>query len=121
MIVIPIDEDRKSISQRFRKADNFAFLDEGQIFVKENEHKFSKSEPFFEHFKTLGVDTLYVKALGYKTFLKLEALGIEVYFVPEATRYNSIKPDELVLIGSKNAKEFCTLGHKMVHISKEVV
>jgi len=112
MIVIPIEEDKKSISQRFRKADNFAFLDEGQIFINKNEHKFSKSELFFEYFKTLGVDVLYVKALGYKTFLKLEALGIEVYFVPKATRYNSIKPDELIAISDKNAKEFCTLGHK---------
>ncbi len=112
MTVIPIDEDRKSISQRFRKADNFAFLDEGQIFLKENEHKFSKSQLFFEHFITLGVDILYVKALGYKTFLRLETLGVKVYFVAQATKYNQINPDELVLISSKNAKQFCTLGHK---------
>jgi len=111
MILISIEEDRKTISSRFRKAVNFAFLDEGQIFIKENPHKTSKSNEFFEYFKTLNVQAIYLKELGYKTFLRLEELGIEVYFVKEATTYNRIKPTDLLLIDGKNAKEFCSLGH----------
>ncbi len=64
MTLIPVEEDKKTIAGRFRKAHSFAFLDEGQIIVQENPHKTSKSLEFFEYFKTLNVDTLYVKELG---------------------------------------------------------
>jgi len=71
MTLIPVEEDKKTIADRFRKAHSFAFLDEGQIIVQENPHKTSKSPEFFDYFKTLNIDTLYVKELGYKTLLTL--------------------------------------------------
>ena len=111
MTLICLEDDQKTISHRFRKTDYFAFLDEGQVFVKKNLYKLSKSSQFFDYFKTLGVDTIYVKALGYKTFLKLKELGVKVYSVQESETYNKIKPNELLLIDDSNAKEFCTLGH----------
>jgi len=111
MILIPVEEDKKTISGRFRKAHSFAFLDEGQIFVRENPHKTSKSPDFFEYFKTLNIDTVYIKALGYKTFLTLLDLGVEVYLVQEADTCNRIKPNTLVLLDKENAKEYCSLGH----------
>jgi len=111
MTLIPVEEDRKTIAGRFRKAHSFAFLDEGQIFVQENPHKTSKSPEFFDYFKTLNIDTLYVKELGYKTLLTLLELGVEVYLVQEADRWNRIKPDELLLLDVDNAKEHCSLGH----------
>ena len=111
MILISIEEDKKTISSRFRKAVNFAFLDKGETVIKKNPHKTSKSDEFFEYFKTLNVSTIYLKALGYKTFLQLESLGIEIYFVKEATAYTDIQIDKLILINSENAKEFCSLGH----------
>jgi len=112
MTLICLEDDQKTISHRFRKADYFAFLEEGQVFIKKNPHKFSKSPQFFDYFNTLGIDTLYLKALGYKTFLKLQGLGIKVYFVQQAEIYNKIKPDELLLLDASNAKALCTLGHK---------
>jgi len=111
MILISLEEDKKTISGRFRKASNFAFLDEGQIFIKENPHKTSKSKEFFEYFNTLNVKTVYLKELGYKTFLKLEALGVEVYFVQGAMSYENIKPNELLRVDASNAEELCSLGH----------
>ena len=111
MTLIPVEADRKTIAQRFRKAHSFAFLDEGQIIVQENPHKTSKSPLFFEYFKTLGVDTLYVKDLGYNTFLKLQTLGVDVYLILSASTYNRIKPNELLLLDETNAKEYCSLGH----------
>lgn len=117
MTLICLEDDQKSISHRFRKTDYFAFLDEGQIFVKKNPHKLSKSPEFFDYFNTLGIDSIYLKALGYKTFLKLQELGVKVYLVQDSAFYNKIKPDELLLIDDSNAKEFCTLGHKKVLIS----
>ena len=111
MILISLEEDKKTISSRFRKASNFAFLDEGQIFIKENPHKTSKSKEFFEYFNTLNVETVYLKELGYKTFLKLEDLGVEVYFVQGAMSYNKIKPNDLLRIDASNAEELCSLGH----------
>ena len=112
MTLICLEDDQKTISHRFRKTDYFAFLDEGQIFIKKNLHKFSKSPQFFDYFNTLGIDTLYLKALGYKTFLKLQELGVKVYFVQDSEVYNKIKSSELQLIDDSNAKEFCKLGHK---------
>ena len=112
MTLICLEDDQKSISHRFRKTDYFAFLEEGQIFIKKNSHKLSKSPQFFDYFNTLGIDTLYLKALGYKTFLKLQELGVKVYLVQQSEVYNEIKPDELLLINASNAKEFCKLGHK---------
>ena len=112
MTLICLEEDQKTISHRFRKTDYFAFLDKGQIFVKKNPHKLSQSPQFFDYFNTLGIETIYLKALGYKTFLKLQKLGIKVYFVQNSEVYNKIKPDELLLIDNSNAKAFCTLGHK---------
>ena len=111
MTLIPVEEDRKTIASRFRKAHSFAFLDEGQIIVKQNPHKTSKSPQFFEYFKSLEVDTLYVKALGYKTFLTLLEMGIKVYLVQDADKWNRIKPDALMLLDENNAKEYCSLGH----------
>ncbi|MCO4844460.1 MAG: hypothetical protein KC427_00420 [Sulfurovum sp.] len=111
MTLIPVEEDKKTIAHRFRKAHSFAFLDEGQIIVQENPHKTSKSPEFFEYFKTLNIDTLYVKELGYKTFLTLLDMGVEVYLVQEADIWNRIKPNELLLLDADNAKEHCSLGH----------
>jgi predicted Fe-Mo cluster-binding NifX family protein len=112
MTLIPVDADKKTIAFRFRKAHSFAFLDEGQIIVQENLHKTSKSPEFFEYFKTLNIDTLYIKELGYKTFLTLLDLGVEVYVVEVADTWNRIKPNELLLLTKENAKEHCSLGHQ---------
>ncbi|WP_373029440.1 NifB/NifX family molybdenum-iron cluster-binding protein [Sulfurovum sp.] len=111
MTLIPVEEDKKTIAGRFRKAHSFAFLDEGQIIVQENPHKTSKSPEFFEYFKTLDIDTLYVKELGYNTFLTLLELGVEVYLIQEADTYNRIKPNNLLLLNMDNAQEHCSLGH----------
>lgn len=111
MTLIPVEEDKKTIAHRFRKAHSFAFLDEGQIIVQVNPHKTSKSPEFFEYFKTLNVDTLYVKELGYKTLLILLEMGVEVFLVQEAETWNKIKPNSLLLLDKENAKEHCSLGH----------
>ena len=111
MTLICLDDDQKSISHRFRKTDYFAFVDKGQIVIQKNPHKCSKSPQFFDYFTTLNIDTIYLKALGYKTFLKLQELGVEVYLVQGAEMYTEINPDALELIDDSNAKEFCTLGH----------
>jgi len=112
MTLICLEDDQKSMSKRFRKTDYFAFVDEGQVKVEKNLHKLSKSTEFFDYFTTLNVKTIYLKALGYKTFLRLDSLGVEVYLVKDATLYRDIKKDNLHLIDASNAKEFCTLGHK---------
>ena len=112
MTIICLEEDHQTISKRFRKTDYFAFLDEGKVVVKKNPHKLSKSPQFFDYFNTLNIDTIYLKALGYKTFLKLNALGIKVYFVREAETYTQIDTNELLLVTEENAEAFCTLGHK---------
>ena len=117
MTLIPVEEDKKTIAHRFRKAHSFAFLskgetlEEGQIIVQENPHKTSKSPEFFAYFKTLKIDTLYIKELGYKTLLTLLDMGIEVYLVKDALKYNHIKPNELLLLDANNGKEYCSLGH----------
>jgi len=105
MTLIPVEEDKKTISGRFRKAHSFAFLDEGQIIVQENPHKTSKSPEFFEYFKTLNIDTLYVKELGYKTFLTLSEMGVEVYLIQNKEKWNRIKPDKTLVLNAENAKE----------------
>ena len=112
MTLIPLQEDRRTIARGFRKAPLFAFLNEGQITVQKNTHRQERSPAFFEYFKTLGVDTLYIKDLGYKTFLKLHGMGVSVYLVTEAERYNRIRPDELLLLDPENAEAHCTMGHR---------
>ena len=111
MTIICLEEDQQTISKRFRKTDYFAFLDNGKISIQKNPHKLSKSPEFFDYFKTLNIDSIYLKALGYKTFLKLNSLGVKVYFVKEAEIYNQISDNELLRITEDNAKAFCTLGH----------
>ncbi|UPT78403.1 hypothetical protein MN086_04460 [Sulfurovum sp. XGS-02] len=111
MTLIPLEEDQETIAGRFRKAHSFAFLNEGDLTVKKNPHKTSKSPEFFEYFKTLNIDRLYIKELGYKTFLKLLALGVEVYLVQEVDRLDDIKSDRLLFLDRDNAKEHCSLGH----------
>jgi len=117
MTLIPLEVDKKTIAHRFRKAQLFAFLsegnnlDEGKITVQENPHKTSKSAEFFDYFKTLNIDTLYVKELGYKTFLTLLEMGINVFLVQDTETWNKIKPNTLLLLTAENAKEYCSLGH----------
>jgi predicted Fe-Mo cluster-binding NifX family protein len=111
MILICLEEDQQTISRRFRKTDYFAFLEDKNIVIKQNPHKLSKSNEFFEYFKTLGIERIYLKALGYKTFLRLEKMGIRVFFISKAEVYTEIKVDELLEIRADNAEGFCTLGH----------
>ena len=109
--MVCLEADQKSISKRFRKTDYFAFVEGNDVLVKQNPHKLSKSNEFFEYFKTLGVETIYLKALGYKTFLRLEQMGVKVFFVPNTKLYSEIEADELLEITCENAEGFCTLGH----------
>ena len=111
MTLIPLEKDKETISGRFRKAHSFAFLHEGEISIEKNPHKKSKSPEFFEYFKTLNVDTICVKELGYKTFLKLLELGIEVYLIEKAETFDDIRLEKLRLLDKENAKAYCSLGH----------
>ena len=111
MILIALDKDQRSISVRFRKADSFAFVRTADVRIEDNGHKTSQSPLFFEYFQTLGVEKLYIKALGYKTFLTLDALGVEVYFVQGIEDYRQIEAHHLLRIDSDNAQAHCTLGH----------
>ena len=112
-MLIPLEKDENTIASRFRKADMFVFIDAKMgIVIQENHYKTDKSALFFENFKNYDVDTLYVKELGYKTYLKLDALGVKVSFIPEdITRYTHIEPTELVPLTSENAEIYCNLGH----------
>ena len=112
MILIPLEEDQKTISKRFRKADYFLFVDENEKRIEKNNHKTSKSNEFFEYFNTLEVSKLYLTALGYKTFEKLEALGVEVFFLKESQNPDEIEAEYLLKIDASNAQSLCTLGHK---------
>ncbi|NOR55624.1 MAG: hypothetical protein GQ531_05395 [Sulfurovum sp.] len=114
MILIPVENDEKSISSRFRKADMFVFIDaKTGIMVQENHFKTDKSTLFFENFKKYDVQNLFIKELGYKTYLKLKALGINVSLIPQETLlYTHIDPDSLIAVNDENAKKLCTLGHK---------
>ncbi len=113
MLLIPVENDEITIANGFRKAPMFVFLDpESGIMLQENHYKTEKSPVFFEHFVTYDIDTLYVKGLGYKTFLKLKDLGIEVYLIPEdISLYTHIDPNELILLTDDNAEIYCTMGH----------
>jgi len=113
MILIPVELDEKTIAKGFRKAPMFVFLDpETGIVVQENHFKTDNSALFFENFKKYDVDTLYVKGLGYKTYLKLKELGIKVSLIPEDIEfYTYIDPIELILLTDDNAQMYCTMGH----------
>jgi predicted Fe-Mo cluster-binding NifX family protein len=111
MILISLEADQQTISKRFRKADYFVFLKEKKVSIVKNEHKTSKSNEFFEYFKTLNIRTIYVQELGYKTFLKLQDLGVTVYFVKGVDSYDKITEKHLQKIDKHNAQVLCTLGH----------
>lgn len=111
MTLITLDDDQKTISKRFRKASYFLFIDGEDVRLEQNVHKTSKSPEFFEYFTPLGIKKIYLRALGYKTFLKLEELGIEVYFVAEGIQMGEMGEEALTKITLGNAQELCTLGH----------
>ena len=113
MIVIPVENDQKSIAKGFRKSDMFVFIDpETGIVVQENHFKTDKSPVFFENFIKYDVDTLYLKGLGYKTYLKLKELGVKVSLIPEDIEfYTYIDPNELILLTEDNAQMYCNMGH----------
>jgi len=113
MLLIPLEEGNSSIAQGFRKAPVFVFIDkEKGIVFQENHYKHEKSELFFENFKNYDVDTIYVKGLGYKTYLKLDSLGIAVYFIEDVEEFTHIDPDKAIQIRADNAEELCLMGHK---------
>ena len=113
MILIPVELDEKTIAKGFRKAPMFVFIDpDTGIVVQENHFKTDKSALFFENFKKYDVDTLYVNDLGYKTYLKLQALGIDVFLIAKETDiYTHIDPNTLIVLSEDNAQTYCTMGH----------
>ncbi len=113
MILIPVEPDEKTIAKGFRKAAMFVFIDsKSGIIVEENHCKTDTSTHFFKHFKKYNVDTVYLKGLGYKTYLKLKELDIKVSLIPEyITYYTYIDPNELILLTEDNAQVYCTMGH----------
>lgn len=113
MILIPVEKDEKTIASRFRKANVFVFIDEKSgIVIEENHYKKQISALFFEHFKKYEVEKLYVKELGYKTYLKLADLGVKVFLIPDdVVLYTHIDPNELIRLTPDNAEVYCTLGH----------
>ena len=113
MTLIPIEADQSTLSKRFRKADYFVFSAQAEARIQSNPHKTSQSTAFFEYFETLGVHSIYLKALGYKTFLRLHRMGIAVYLIPEEVGiYSMIQEENLLLLDEKNAEGLCTLGHQ---------
>lgn len=111
MTLIPVEKDKQTIAGRFRKAPAFVFLDEEETQVKENPHKTSKSPVFFEYFKTLNIDKLYIKELGYKTLLNLLEMGVEVYLVEDVLTWDEIIQEKSLLLDAENGKKHCALGH----------
>ena len=113
MILIPVENDEITIAQGFRKAPMFVFLNpETGIVLQENHYKTDKSAIFFENFIKYDVDTIFVKGLGYKTYRKLNKLGIKVSLIPEdIALYTHIDPNELILLTDDNADIYCTMGH----------
>jgi len=113
MLLIPLEADQQTIASGFRKSALFVFIDkEKGIIFQENHYKHDKSTLFFENFVKYDVDRIYVKALGYKTYLRLVGLGIKVYLIDEVKEFMHIDRDKLVLLDNMNAKGLCTLGHK---------
>jgi len=114
MILIPLKKDEKSISPKFRKADRFVFLDvDSGIVVEDNNFKKAKSKEFFDYFKTLNVDRVFVKALGAKSFEYLDKLGVEVYIIySDVELYSHIDIAKCQRVTKDNYHILCTLGHK---------
>jgi len=113
MILIPVEVDEISIAQGFRKASIFVFLDvKTGIVIQKNYFKTDKSKIFFSNFEKYDVHSIYLKGLGYKTYLKLKELGIKVSLIPEDIEYYThIDPNELILLTDDNAELYCTMGH----------
>ena len=114
MILIPVQSDEKSIALGFRKADMFVFIDKKRgIVLQKNHYKHDKSALFFQNFVQYDIDSMYVKNLGYKSYLKLDALGIKVYLIHDSitVEYTHIDPNTLIEITKENALEYCTMGH----------
>lgn len=113
MILIPVENDEKTIAKGFRKSPMFVFIDpQTGIVIQENHFKADKSALFFKNFILYDVDTLYVKDLGCKTYDKLHDLGVKVLLIPQKTQYYThIDPNELIHLTHDNAKEYCTMGH----------
>ena len=111
MTLIPLENDQLNISKRFRKTDYFALIQDKKISIEKNLYKVSKSNEFFEYFKTLNIQKLYLKNLGYKTFLRLDKLGIKVYLIENTTLSQTINENTLIPINQENANKLCTLGH----------
>ncbi len=110
MIMIPLENDKQTISNRFRKADNFVLIDDNDMRVLKNSHKQSKSNEFFDFFKTLNVDTIYLKNIGLKTFNKLYDMKIDVYIIDE-DKISNLATANKTKLNLENIKDFATLGH----------
>ncbi len=111
MILVSLEEDKKILSYRFRKAPYFAIIKDSQIKILKNMHKKSKSNEFFDYFQTLKIKKVYTKAIGYKTFLKLSNLGVEIFLIQNIDKIDKIQKEHLLKIDTTNAKRYCTLGH----------
>lgn len=113
MILIPVEGDEKTIAKGFRKAPMFVFINPRTgVIIEENHFKTQKSDIFFDNFVKYDVNTLYVKGIGHKTYLKLKDLGIKVLLIPEdIALYTHIDPNELLLLTEDNAEIYCTMGH----------
>jgi len=119
MILIPVEHDEKSIANGFRKAPKFVFIDPQMgIMIQENHFKTDNTALFFTNFEKYNVDIIYLKGLGYKTYLKLKKLGIKVSLIPEDIEfYTYIDPNELILLNEDNSETYCTMGHTNLKVA----
>ncbi len=108
MQLIPLEDNKKTISERFRRAPYFAIIHNDDIKIFKNIYKFSKLKDFLEYFWTLNVDSVILKNIGFSTFKKLNT---KVYLT-KANTIDEVDLNKLIEINNQNASKLCTLEHK---------
>ncbi|MDY0364533.1 MAG: NifB/NifX family molybdenum-iron cluster-binding protein [Arcobacteraceae bacterium] len=83
MIAIPVKTDKENgiLSPLFGKAKYFAFIQNGKVEIKKNEH--SGGRAVVRWLKDQGINKLITSHMGKTPFEFLQNLGIKVYFAGE--------------------------------------
>ncbi len=112
MILVPYAAHSSIVTEGLRKTSRFLLIEKEQYRIVFNPCRRDTSDIFFAWFDTLGVERVYIKNIGLRTFGELQQRGIDVFLLPpDTTAFDIASLKFAKRLHENNAAQYCTMEH----------